>query len=68
MDQERLGDDHLILKGGGGLALFGNKYSDPKSSSQATVFESVFYSLHMEGVEDGLKYRGLRRWPQIRWK
>ena len=32
------------------------------ASSQATVFESVFYSLHMEGVEDGLKYRGLRRW------
>ena len=30
MDQERLGDDHLILRGGGGLALFGNKYSDPK--------------------------------------
>ena len=23
-----LGDDHLILRGGGGLALFGNKYSD----------------------------------------
>ena len=26
--RERLGDDHLILRGGGGLALFGNKYSD----------------------------------------
>ena len=23
-----LGDDHLILRGVGGLALFGNKYSD----------------------------------------
>ena len=29
-------------------------------SLQATVFESVFYSLHT--VEDGLKYDGLRRW------
>ena len=35
---------------------------DISPSSQATVFESVFYSLHMEGVENGLKYRGLRRW------
>ena len=27
-----LGDDHLILRGGGGLALFGNKYSDLKNA------------------------------------
>ena len=31
------------------------------SSAKATVFESFFFYLHMEVVEDGLKSRGLRR-------